>query len=318
MQIVRGTLARLWSEAAGKKREAAAEPARADRELLRRARLALELARRTLSEPVEHGPAEAVACDLYCQAIYWGLVARRGASTEPEHSTLADELARAEPALLARCAGGEEEAARLSARLEHTAFDELARLPANGRLGLLGELGPFADALLNERDPERERVWRRRLLWTGGALVLASTALVAAPRVLDRWEQARDLAEDKPWTASSMEAEVCTSPAQRCDESKDYFFHTQRQKNPWLSIDLEAVQTVSAVRVRNRRGCCSDRAVPLVVQVSSDNENWTEVARNEEDFSEWKAEFTPVEARWVRLMVPRTSTLHLRRVRVLP
>jgi hypothetical protein len=53
MQIVRGALARLWPEVAGKKREATAEPARADRELLRRAQLALE--RRTLAEPVDVG-----------------------------------------------------------------------------------------------------------------------------------------------------------------------------------------------------------------------------------------------------------------------
>lgn len=319
MQIVRGALARLWADGGSNKREAAAEPARADRELERRARLALELARRTLNEPVEHGPSEAVACDLYCQAIYWGLVARRAASPEPEPSTLAGELARADRALLARCAGGEQEASRLVARLEQTTFAGLARLPARERLELLGELEPFAESLLHERDPERERIWKRRLLWAAAALVLGSVVLIAAPRVIDRWEQSRDLADGKPWTASSADprSPACTSPRQVCEES-GFFFHTKRQKSPWLAIDLESVQTVSGVRVRNRRGCCTDRAVPLIVQVSTDNEHWTEVARTDEDFGEWKPDFSPVEARWVRLLVPRTSVLHLRRVRVLP
>jgi hypothetical protein len=72
------------------------------------------------------------------------------------------------------------------------------------------------------------------------------------------------------------------------------------------------------VRVRNRRNCCSERAVPLVVEVSTDNEHWLEVTRNEQDFSEWKGSFAPVQARWVRLRVPRKTVLHLRRVRVLP
>ncbi|MET0412996.1 MAG: discoidin domain-containing protein [Polyangiaceae bacterium] len=319
MQIVRGTLARLWSEAAGKKREAAAEPARADRELLRRAQLALELARRTQGEPVEHGPAEAVACDLYCQAIYWGLVARRGASGEPEQSTLARELVSADPGLLQRCAGGVDESARLRARLEHSSFDALARLPAREQLTLLGELAAFADVLLDERNPERERIWKRRLLWTGAGIVLLSLLAIVWPRLRDRWYDHQDLARGKPWTASSLKDEGnCVSPAQRCDGGRGFFFHTEREKDPWLLIDLESPETISGVLVRNRRDCCRERAVPLVIQVSTDQEHWTEVARNDGEFGEWNATFAPVQARWVKLSVPRKSFLHLRRVRVLP
>lgn len=319
MQIVRGALARFWSEGGRKKQVVTAAPARADRELQRRALLALELARRTLAEPVEHGPAEAVACDLYCQAVYWGLVARRNASGEPEQSTLAGELASADPRLLERCAGGVEEAARLSAQLEHTSFDALARLPARELLALLADVQPFADALLDERDPERERTWKRRLLWTSAAIVVFSLLAIAWPRVLDRWYDRQDLARGKAWTASSSDAQGgCVSPAQRCDEGETFFFHTQREKDPWLVIDLESTQTVSSVVVRNRRDCCRDRAVPLVIEVSTDQENWTEVARNTEEFGEWKADFASVQARWVRLLVPRTSYLHLRRVRILP
>jgi len=319
MQIVRGALARLWSDGGSNKREVTAAPARSDRELMRRARLALELARRALNEPVEHGPAEAVACDLYCQAIYWGLVARRGASGEPEQSTLAAELASADPGLLERCAGGAGEAARLTARLEHASFSALARLPASERLALLADVQPFADALLDERDPERERTWRRRLLWTGAAIVILSACAIAWPRVISRWYDRQDLARGKPWKASSSDEQGgCVSPEQRCDGGESFFFHTKRQKDPWLSIDLEATETVSSVIVRNRRDCCRERVVPLVIQVSTDQENWTEVARNDADFGEWKANFDPVQARWVRLMVPRTSYLHLRRVRILP
>jgi hypothetical protein len=319
MQIVRGALARLWPEVAGKKREATAEPARADRELLRRAQLALELARRTLNEPVEHGPAEAVACDLYCQAIYWGLVARRGPSGEQEQSTLVQELASADPALIERCAGGADAAARLSERLEHSAFDALARLPAMEQLALLADLAAFADALLDERNPERERRWKRRLFWTSAGIVVLSLLAIAWPRILDRWYDRQDLARGKPWTASSRADEGgCESPAQRCNGGDGFFFHTKREKDPWLVIDLDAPQTISSVLVRNRRDCCRERAVPLTIHVSTDQQNWTEVARNSEEFGEWKATFDAVEARWVKLSVPRRTWLHLRRVRVLP
>lgn len=316
MQIVRGALARLWSDGGRKNRDAAA--VHTDPELARRARLALELARRALSEPVEHGPADAVACDLYCQAIYWGLVARRGTSVEQGASTLAAELASADSGLVERCAGGADEAASLRARLEHTSFDALARLPARERLALLADVQLFAEALLNERDSERERVWKRRLLWTCAALGVLSLLVIAWPRVLDRWYDRQDLARGKPWTASSLaEEDNCESPAQRCGNGS-FFFHTKREKDPWLMVDLESTQRVSSVLVRNRRDCCRDRAVPLVIELSTDQEHWTEVARNDEQFGEWKATFEPVEARWVKLSVPRKTWLHLRRLRVLP
>jgi F5/8 type C domain-containing protein len=320
MEILRRALDRFRSGGGTTNRDSALAPERVDPELQRRGCLALELARRTLVEPVEHGPADAVGCELYCQAIYWGLLARRPAdSGDTERAALADVFADSEPALLERCAGGAEQAASLGARLEQASFSALADLPESERASLLGDVRRFADNLLYERDTELERVWTRRLLWTSAAAVLIATAIVASPRLLDLWEAQRDLAQNKPWTASSRAPDSgCQSPAQRCPESPDFFFHTNKEQSPWLAIDLESVQTISSLRVRNRRGCCLDRAVPLVVETSVDQQKWTEVARNEEEFGEWKASFTPTQARWVRLRVPRKTWLHLRRVRVLP
>jgi hypothetical protein len=57
--------------------------------------------------------------------------------------------------------------------------------------------------------------------------------------------------------------------------------------------------------------------VPLVAQVSVDHLNFQEIARQPEQFLNWKPAFQPVRARWVKLQVPRHSILHLARVRVL-
>jgi hypothetical protein len=72
------------------------------------------------------------------------------------------------------------------------------------------------------------------------------------------------------------------------------------------------------VRVTNRQDCCGERAIPLLVEVSTDRQRWTTVARREDAFGTWRAQFGKQTARWVRLRVDRRSYLHLYDVLVLP
>jgi hypothetical protein len=134
----------------------------------------------------------------------------------------------------------------------------------------------------------------------------------------DKLEQRKDLARGKPWVASSRYPEYgCTSPAQVCSKSDIYFFSTNNELNPSIEWDLGAAQRVSGLRVDNRVDCCIERAVPLLVEVSLDHKTWKETARRDDEFATWKAAFAPVQARWVRLRVPRATLLHLTRVRIL-
>jgi len=75
---------------------------------------------------------------------------------------------------------------------------------------------------------------------------------------------------------------------------------------------------LSAVLVENRIGCCEDRAVPLIVEVSTDNKRWQTVAKRSQSFNHWRAEFSRVDARWVRVTALRRTYLHLSRVRLMP
>jgi hypothetical protein len=87
-------------------------------------------------------------------------------------------------------------------------------------------------------------------------------------------------------------------------------FHTRLQNNPWAIYDLGAEHDLSLVKIQNRRDCCYERAVPLIVETSSDGQKWTEQARRREVFLNWEAELN-VRARYVRLRVPRQTYLHL-------
>ena len=148
---------------------------------------------------------------------------------------------------------------------------------------------------------------------------LAVIALaIGAVALRDGAERSRDVAAGKPWRASShYGVGGCPSPLQKCPESPNYFFHTNEESDPWLEIDLQQVQRVSAAQVGNRLDCCAERIVPLVLAVSVDHEHWTEVARSTSEFKRWKTSFSPVDARWVKLYVPHQGLLHLSEVRIL-
>ncbi|HYP86522.1 MAG TPA: discoidin domain-containing protein, partial [Polyangiaceae bacterium] len=182
------------------------------------------------------------------------------------------------------------------------------------------ELGKVARGLQRSTSPREDDVdtlYFQRVVRPGllAAILIASVVGVGALR--DAIERRGDLSVGKPWVASSSYETVCRSPSHRCDAEKSYFFHTQEEDRPWLEIDLQSVRPFSKVHVFNRQDCCAERAVPLVVEVSSNHQDWREVARKRETFDDWKASFPTVSARWVRLRVAGRSILHLNDVRVL-
>jgi hypothetical protein len=184
------------------------------------------------------------------------------------------------------------------------------------------ELRSFAEQLNRRLDATRaelERARRRRILrWSPLAMLAVALALVL---LFGReWARARsDLARGRAWTASSAyRTQACVSPDQECKGRRDYFFHTREEDNPSLVIDLGEVRSISGLAIRNRTDCCGERALPLLVEVSVKRGRWTEVARRKEAFLHWTPAFEPVQARWIKLRVPRRTALHLASVRVLP
>jgi hypothetical protein len=335
----------FWSGSA-MRAQSAGLPPEAVRELDRRARISLEVARLTLEQSFRNGSAEAIACDLSRQAVYWALLGLRelrkarsapapptiefqdglvravdeSAKLPAPRVTLADLWAESETCLTS--AGGRQGTAELlDTRIRDASFADLAELPPAERMRFLLSLRRLAGTLLREIDAANcgvDQIWMRRMIRVGGVLVVAALLGVASLLLSTFVDQRRDVARGRPWTASSKYSEGgCESPLQRCSGSPFFFFHTEEEHNPWLSVDLQSTQIVSAVRVINRPDCCSDRAVPLVVEVSTDQQHWQRVARRAEEFSDWRATFAPTPARWVRFRVSRRTCLHLREVRVL-
>ena len=92
-------------------------------------------------------------------------------------------------------------------------------------------------------------------------------------------------------------------------------FHTQEEYQPWIRIDLGKTRPVREVVAYN----CAElraRAIPLVVELSTDGEKWTEVGRREKVFSTWSATFKPALARYVRLRVAGRTYFHLNEIEV--
>ncbi|HLV66562.1 MAG TPA: discoidin domain-containing protein [Polyangiaceae bacterium] len=300
-------------------------------ELDRRARLTAEVARRVLDpdDTFVDGRADAIACELNRQACYWALqaVVARQRLAESESAVSAAppsgeaRLESIDPALLERWIpdANERELLRTNLGQDFTAFADLS---AEEQARTVRRLSTFLSKLLDDTQTVRhaiDAIWIQRLLRLG--LVAAVLVLIgfAGFMVRDRAEAARDLAAGKPWrTSSTYPIAACKPPMQECDESPHFFFHTNEEKDPWIEFDLGSVQRIGSIRIENRGDCCTDRAVPLVVEASTDQKQWRVLARREEKFSNWRALFDPVEARWMRLRVDKKSLLHLKSVRILP
>lgn len=76
--------------------------------------------------------------------------------------------------------------------------------------------------------------------------------------------------------------------------SRGYAFHTGDEKNPWVKIDLGAVQNVKAVVIENRAG--ERRTDGLALSVSADGEQWTKAWQAAKWEQKWLAVLTSLHA----------------------
>jgi len=307
----RSPLVRIWNWFwRGNVRELDARLDASRAELLRRAKTAAEIARRTenSSEPFP-ASAEPVLCDLYRQSIHWSLSALHG------------DAAPVDASLMLRATRNDTEVAERVARaVVALSFVDFPRLPTSERAQLRIDLRMVAEALIAELSVPEQVVlalWAQRFLRLGLLAVFALLAVLLGFKLRDSAEEARDIAAGKPWKTSSTHS-GCHSPAQECADTPDYFFHTQQESNPWVEIDLGSPQRFSAIRIENRKDCCSERASPLVFEASTDDQQWKPLARHEGTFATWRTAVPPTVARWVRVRIDSSQAmLHLARVRVL-
>jgi hypothetical protein len=188
--------------------------------------------------------------------------------------------------------------------------------PAEDVDATLAFVGALVDHAEREHDATRARHRSlERAFWilaAGVAVVVSGIALVA--RLLEK----TDLAEGRPFRASSA-AYTCHPERETCAGLDiKIAFHTNQEASPWYEVDLGAPRRVRSALVRNRSDCCMDRAVPLILEVSTDGASFNPVAERTTPFLVWAPSFPEIEARFVRVRVPRETTLHLERLSVYP
>jgi hypothetical protein len=158
------------------------------------------------------------------------------------------------------------------------------------------------------------------VLWRRVWVVLSAVVLLAASTAgVLTWigsGRAVDLAEGKPWVASSAYSGFSLQGKKPARPILGLFFSTVDEDKPWWRLDLERAYRISHVEVVNRTDCCPERAHPLTLELSTDARKWREVARRTEAFKTWKASFPATQARFLRLRSLRKTLLHFKDVRV--
>ena len=314
----RGPLGRLWGRVWGTSAEAAAaagvvELSPRQSSDLRRAFAVRELA---ASSMMSTGRSEALGTTLPAlvglarEAAFWSLAANL---PDPAPTDAADALARTSPALLTELLPDEAARERVRAALAAPQGDAVwARRTPEEQEQAFTELGALSTALLDRLTLPRRRLRRtrvRRVLMGLGVIALA----FAAQQVTSAIQFGSSLTAGRSWRASST-LDVCKPKEHWCaDAVTDIFFCTTDENDPWVEYDLGDRKTFSHLVVKNRSDCCPDRAVPLALEVSDDRTSWHEVARRDDTFSTWRAEFPATRARYARLRVLRRSILHLDR-----
>jgi hypothetical protein len=262
-----------------------------------------------------------VACELYRESCYFSLLALGGGvEAYPPFTELWDA---ADPSLMLRAAGSGDALAEVRTLAVERSFVDFARSSPAEQARAADLLRRVARELLSEWErPEQEEeqsTYQRRLhLAVGLGILLLALEVGRTP--IDTWLAERgDLARGKPWQTSSEWAR-CVPAEHTCGGTSDtdILFHTREEQSPWFEVDLGKPLEFTKVYVRNREDCCQDRAVPLVVEVSSDRRHWKEVARRNGVFKTWTAKFSSQTARWVRLRVDAKTMFHLEIVRVFP
>jgi hypothetical protein len=298
------------------------------RELYRRARLSDELARRLLARRrPERATDSAHACELFRQGVTWLLCALRSADSEDasgaaEEVTLEALWAGPARTTLALAVADEASLAAAEPLLLNRSFVDYAELPGPEQRQTAVALRDLVRRWLAAVEAPQlalDKIHRRRSLHVTVLLFVVAALVILGTVGAERQEARLDLARGKPWKTSSPHLMFgCKSPDQTCPESPTFFFHTQEDDKPWVVIDLGVKSRFSSLRIKNRIGCCPERAVPLLVEVSNDQKKWKQVARREEPFDVWKPKFKPENARYVRVRAARKTWLHLSFVRVLP
>lgn len=97
----------------------------------------------------------------------------------------------------------------------------------------------------------------------------------------------------------------------------EFAFHTLKEENPYIIIDLGSVKKVRAAQIFQRADCCQERAATLTMWISTDKASWKKVWQTDGEAPYWLAKLPSVEsARYIKLGLQANDFLHLKLVKI--
>ena len=161
------------------------------------------------------------------------------------------------------------------------------------------------------------RVALRRWLRLSAAAVVLLAVLGGLVLLIVTGESApTNFAEDAVVSASSRDPTYGRPPEAVVDGDRTGFgFHTRKEQNPWLLVNLQRPVRATQIVVYNRTDCCQERSVPLTVLTSLDGKQFTRLATRKEPFDVWQI---PVnrELQYVRFRADAATVFHLAEIEV--
>lgn len=304
----------FWRGQALRSAKASPPPSALARERRRRAKLATELADRTIGpdEPLLSGSSLPLAISLYREAAYWALVAR---CDDKAPADIREAFVQSSYDF-SKSGFDQEQLVKVRSALVEKTFVQTADDKPEAQSSEAELCQKFVHELVDSDTQEDAvaNVLVQRWLRVGLLFLVLGATLFGATVTAKRAYIGQDLALGKPWRASSQAFE-CHPLQQECGGSATaIFFHTNDEEKPWVEIDLGAPTSLGRIKVVNREDCCQERAVPLVIEVSDDRIQWRNIAHRKDQFQSWDLTFKTVKARYLRLQVARHTIFHLERV----
>lgn len=245
---------------------------------------------------------------LYAEAAYWGLRAQVPSTVRTGDGGLrglVDRIGDAalEPRVGPTCLLDLKEALLLS-------HDQLAVLDAAQWATVLERAASASRKILETAEAPTQAIRGVRTM----RVVRIATIPVLLTLLVMRLASPKDFAHGKLWRATSSIGGAATSGTLSSTDSA-FFFHTNMEPEPSITIDI-GLHTIHKIVLTNRRDCCQERAIPILVEAIAPGGVWRTVGRRDAPFTEWAASFPPLVANQVRVRATRATYLHLANIEV--
>ena len=255
--------------------------------------------------------------------LIYAVMKRQGVGYSGEGLTARDwanaERIEAIRSLLARLK--EKQRVSLQASLAEGGSSYLLQLDRTSRRRAARTLALSAQHLRASFRDDRETIERfrfRRRLGIGLALLLFGGLCWLAVSWVELHRERNNLAFRRPVSVSSaMEAAFEHGPWLVDGDINNVGFHTTSDDpDPWAMIDFGTRKRFSQVVVYNRRDCCKERQVPMVLEVSDDGVKFEVIAERQVTFDKWTVKGLHASGRYLRMHLRGHGPFHLAEVAV--